>query len=484
MKKTGAISLALCICLLFCQLSATVVATQLPEGEQNAPAIGQEDSSVLNGSHTLDAQAPILGTTRLITNTTAAILYETNTDTLVYAWNPDMRMYPSSLVKMMTALLAVQKGSMTDIVSVKQEVISTIPDEAVSAGLKADELMSLQDLLYCMMVNSANDAAAVIAHHISGSQDAFVQEMNRYAQELGCTGTQFTNPHGLHDEEQYTTARDMAKILEEAMQNEVFVTLFSTVRGTVPATNLSEERKLSSNNFLMNNRDNLDLYLDSRVTGGRTGVTEDGDRCLAVSAQANGLQYICIVMGAKSVYEEDGYTVRSYGGFKETSALLSNGFDGYKATQIFYKDQALRQCDVAQGENGVVLGPDISVSTVLPEGAILSDLTFRYYDINQEIKAPIQKGDKVSFVQVFYNGICLAQSDLYAMNSVAVKSNTAVTDLSDRTNGIWTGILIGIIVVLVIVVLGWIVLRILRRMQFVSNRNRSRRYRRGRRRSR
>ncbi len=442
------------------------------------------DLSVSNGSYSLDAAYPVLGTQEQVKNAKSIILYELNTQTLLYAWNADARMYPASLVKIMTALIAVEQGKMDDVVAVKDSVISTVPYDAVSAELQAEEILTLQDLLYCMLVDSANDAAAVIADHVCGSQDAFVQEMNRYAQELGCTGTQFTNVHGLHDEQQYTTARDVAKILEKAMQNELFCTFFSTINYTVAATNKSEERVLSSGNFLMNMVDGMEIYFDSRVTGGRTGITEAGERCLATSAQSGGLHLISILMGAESEYEEDGYKIKSFGGFNETKELLDLGFTGLKAVQVLHEDQVLTQYPVTDGDSKVSAGVKISAATVLPENITSAELSFRYADISAELKAPIEEGQKLSSVQVWYGNLCVAQAELFAMNTIHLLSDNVVSDTQTGSGTVWKWIGIVLAVIVVAVALAVVVLFVVRRTRIMAARNRSRRYRRGRRRSR
>lgn len=442
------------------------------------------DLSVENGCHSMDAKISILGSQQLITNVETAILYETQTQTLLYAWNPDLKMHPASLVKIMTALIAVEGGNLSDQVTVKADVINTVPVDAVSSELQPDEVLTLEDLLYCMMIDSANDAAAVIADYLSGSQDAFVVEMNRYAQELGCTSTQFKNVHGLHHQEQYTTARDMGKILAAALENEDFEKVFSTVNHTVAATNKSEERTMTTGNYLMSKPDGMEIYFDSRVTGGRTGVSEDGSRCLAACAESNGLQLISIVMGSKSVYKEDGYTVRSYGGFKETSSLFDFGFDGYMAAQVLYENQILTQRPVVDGSNDVVLGAKASAFTVLPEGVTTAELSFKYSDLNAQINAPVEQGEMLSHVQIWYGSICVGQADLFAMNSVkTVSADQRPMDTGDNSD-YSSIILIAVLILIATAAIVLFVRYLVRGAQRAAAIKRSRRYRRNRRRSR
>ncbi len=447
-----------------------------------ASATSAVDAKQGSTSYSIDSETPLLGTKQLIDNAKAVFLYEINSGTLMYAWNADEPVYPASLVKIMTALLAAEKGNLADIVTVKDSVISTVPYNAVSADLQPDEEMSLESLLYCMMVGSANDAAAVIADHISGSQDAFVNEMNAYANQLGCTKTNFTNAHGLHHENQVTTARDMAKILSVAMKNETFYKLFSTVRYSVPATNKSEKRDLVTGNFLMNT-DSMDIYLDERVTGGRTGVTEDGRRCLAASAEGNGLTLISIIMGADSVIEEDGYTTTVYGGYNETSALFDKGLDGYKAVQVLYPNQTVTQCSVIDGQNDVILGSNTAVVAVLPAEANLDDLSFRYSNAEQ-IHAPVAAGDTLSSVEVWYGSTCVANAELFAMNSVDVILQEQVSNDTEKVDDQSRAILITIAIGVGAVLLFLLVIRVIPRIRRCIKSRHLKKYRRNRRRSR
>lgn len=439
MKKNGAICLLLCVMLL---VSAIPFA---------ASAADAADIAATQGCHSPDAQFSLLNSEEpLVKNVRSAFVYELNSDTLIYALNPDAPEEPASLVKAMTALVAIENGDLQDAVTVKQSVLDTIPRGMVSADLLADEVMTLEDMLYCLMVGSASDAAVVIADHISGSQDAFVQMMNKRAAEIGCTGTNFVNTHGLYHSQQLTTARDTAKILEEALENEVFANIFCSAYYTVPATNKSEERSLVTNNFLMS-KDDTRAYFDERVTGGRTGVTQDGTRCIASCAEVDGMRLACVVMGSASEYRSDGRKVRSFGGFPETSAFLDICFDGYKSVQVIYDGQVLTQYPVTNGNNAVSLGVKTSVSTVLPKDFTAKQLSLRY--TNQSFTAPITAGDPLSMVEIWYDNLCVGQAQLYALNNVQT-AGILLRDIDDDSLNLWwiliVVLIIGVIVLVII----------------------------------
>ena len=211
-----------CCLLLFALLTYNFIFTS---------AVPTTDSCI-----TLDAQSALAGNSQLLPTAQAAVLYAQDSDTLVYSWNPDVKLDPSGMNKIMTALIALETKPLNTPVTVTSTALNSLKIGAMSAGLKAGEILTLRDLLYLMMVGSANDAAAVIAENIAGSQAAFVALMNQRSIELGCTNTNFLNPTGLSAEGQYSTARDLAKITAAALNVDEFVELFSAVEYTIPAT--------------------------------------------------------------------------------------------------------------------------------------------------------------------------------------------------------------------------------------------------------
>ena len=385
-----------------------------------------EDVSVVSGSSTLDGRVPILGSQLIDGNMKSAILYEVNSDTLMYAYNADEKLPPSSLLKILTALIAIENGALSDAVTVQESVLGTLDPDAAKVKLVVDEVITVKDLIYCMMVASGNDAAVILADHIAGSQDAFVAEMNRYAKNLGCINTNFTNVHGLHDENQYTTARDIARILEIALENQAFCEAFGARYYTVAETNKSPERKLSSQNYLLNNDDDINYY-DERVKGSRTAVANDRSRSIASVAEVNDMKLLCIIMGAGSKYEDDGYTVRVYGGYNETKKLLNAAFDGYKTAQLLFPNQVLMQKPVMNGNSDVSIGTNNASYSVIPENVLENGLVYRY--VNEvPLTAPVERGQRVSTLQIWCGNVCVAQNDLYALNGV----KTVGSDIDDN----------------------------------------------------
>ena len=432
----------------------------------------ENDQSIVMGSNTIDAQLPVLGSEQLVENAQSVLLYETTTDTLMYAWNADERLPPASLAKILTALIAVEQGDLSAQVTVRQDVLNTVSKNAVKSDILAGEILTLEDLLHCMMVDSGNDAAAVIADYIAGSQEAFVQQMNEYAAQLGCVDTNFTNAHGIHEENQYSTARDLGRILAAAVQNENFCDVFGAIYYSVPATNLSEDRHLVSENYLING-DMVQIYYDSRVKGSRTGVMEDKNRCIASVAQSNGLQVVSIILGSASVYEAGGVKVRSFGGYTETSDLLDLAFDGYQPCQLIYAGQIMKQEMVENGDCNVSLGTKTAAATVLPAGVTVDNLAVQYEHFNQQLKAPIEAGSLLSQVKFTYGGKCVAQLDLYAMNNVKSVESSVMPEVDedeDYLGIILLSLFLGLVIIAILAV--FIAPRVIRIVR-MNNRRRS-----------
>jgi D-alanyl-D-alanine carboxypeptidase (penicillin-binding protein 5/6) len=346
-----------------------------------------------------------------------AFLYDMATETVLYAKNPDQKLYPASLTKVMTALVALEHiDDLDEMVTVSVSAVADMDPEATLANLVPGEEMSMENLLYCLMVESANDAGAVIAEYVAGSHDAFAEMMNRKAAELGCTGTHFTNAHGLHDEEHYTTARDMAKIMMAALEHSTFVDIYSTPRYVVPETNLRGERILNSTNYLIAN-DIIDFYYEPLITGGKTGYTSAAGRCLVSTAESeeSDMKLVCVILGAEEYINEDG-NIEYYGSFEETVDVVKYGLYKFTTAELYHRGQVVGQFDVAGGENSVVGEPADSRRVLVRNDFKESDITFRTEVLNGGLNAPIAVGDKIGILRVWYKNVCIAQTDILSLS--------------------------------------------------------------------
>ena len=216
----------------------------------------------------------------------------------------------------MTCLMALENSSLDDQVTMTATGVSGVTDGGANISAQLDEVFTMEQCLYAIMVASANDIALQVAEHISGSVEDFVAAMNTRAQELGCTNTVFTNPTGLPDENQHTTAHDMALIMEAAMANDTFRTIAQTTSYTIPATNVSGGDRVLTNNFTMINSSG-DSYYEPCI-GGKEGYTEASGSTLVCEASKNNMKLVCVVLNGASGVTDN-----------EAIALLNYGFDNF-----------------------------------------------------------------------------------------------------------------------------------------------------------
>ena len=301
---SGLIALGLCCSLL---LQTPVLAAEETTDTVAASAISTNDIAGW-------PQGPDI-------TSTSAVIMEDSTNTTLYAKNMDQVLYPGATVKVMTTLLALENTQLSDQVTMTATGVSGVTDGGANISAQIDEIFTVEQCLYAIMLASANDVALQLAEHIGGSVDGFVQMMNSRAAELGCTNTVFTNPTGLPDENQHTTAHDMALIMKAAADNESFQTIASTASYTIPATNVSGGDRVLTNNFSMLTNNNAAYY--QYCTGGREGYTEASGSTLVCSAQKNGITLIAVVLQGTS-----GTTAT------EAASLLNYGFDNFNMLSL------------------------------------------------------------------------------------------------------------------------------------------------------
>ena len=443
----------LCIWLLLFALIFQMVSIPASATEGDSQPNYSTDSSVIEGCHTIDAKDPLLGKSKLLDTAQGAFLYEVNTDTVVYAWRPDEKLPPASLVKMITCILALENADLDDKVVVTGSAIAAVPEYYHGdMGLIPGEVLTLRDLLYLTMVSGSNDAAAVVAEYIAGSQPAFVEMINQRAMEMGCTNSHFVDAHGIKQTDQYTTARDMAKVVKECMKNEDFMEFFSCQRYEVPATDYFGIRYAVSTHNMMS-AGSTQIYYNKRITGARTGVTQERWRTIATTSQSGDLTYISVVLCAIPTFMEDDYSIKYYGSYEETLELLKLAYSGMRRTQIMDKDQVTIQYPVMEGMNYVVAGPSSDAYTVLPSDLTLADLEVRYINNYASLNAPVKEGDVLTTMQIWYKDVCLAQTDLIAKNTVYAYDSDAAIKIHQRQQSKFMSFIKVLAVILVVVIL-------------------------------
>ena len=429
------------------------IATEAPlDPVYSTPDAEYGTATVLNGCRSIEALSPLGGSSRILDTAVSAFVYELNTGTLIYSYNPDISVSPGGLSRVMTALVAIEKGKLDDVVTVREGLKKDLPAGSNTLKLTSGEQLTVRDLLYGMFLGWNTDATLVLAEHIAGTQANFVQMMNETAQKIGCTATVFGSIHGLDSASQSTTARDMAKITQYALKNPTFKELFAANSYTIEATEQSEARTVKSLNYLREET-YMPKYNDDRVTGGFASYSEAAGANLTFAAEDEGMSFVMVVLGCSREIAENGYTVLSYGNYEEAWDLLAFAFDNYKLCRLLYDGQSMSQFTVANGENHVVGQSHASVDAVLPADAHMKNLIYKYSVVNGGLNAPIQHEQKIATLQIWYRTSCIAETEIYAMSSVSEVSKSGLKIQSAiRTDSDTKGVLrfIGIVCLLIL----------------------------------
>ena len=359
-----------------------------------------------------------------------------SSETVLYTKNAYERLYPASLTKVMTVLLAVEAVEagtvkLSDPVTAQPDLYFDISGNSSSVYMSAGETMSLENLLYCAMVESANEACNVIAEYIGqmaygGSVSEFVEAMNARAAELGCTDTHFVNTHGMPDPDHYTTAWDFSRILREAVGHELIMEISNTITYTVPDTNNSAERRLENTNSLINptNRYYPGPYGYDYARGVKTGHTDDAGYCLATTAEKDGVTLLCVIMNAQAYELEDGSTL--YGHFTDARTLFDWAFDNFSYQEIVKSTEIVTEMPVIMGADAdsIAIRPSMSITAFLPNDVDLASFerTVTLYPTGGEtegsLTAPVSAGQTVGEISVSLNGEVYGTSPLVTSTSV------------------------------------------------------------------
>ena len=442
MKKRSTCSLILCITLLLqmvilpagavpVEVPQTVAVEETTETEpldsflKNTSTLPFGQLSIQQGCRTIEGLQPLAGSERMLATAQAAMIYEAKTGTVIYSYNPDTKIAPGSLAKIVTGYLALQFCELDEEVKANSANISRLPAGSKHKDMKHDEIMTVEDLVHCLLLESANDAAIVLAEHISGNQQGFLVLMNDWVKSIGCTNTEFGNVHGLSNATSYTTARDLVRITTEATKDEEFSKIFGTAKYTVPETNRSPERALITNNYLIDQAI-IPQFFDTHVTGGKEHA-EGTFTSLVCTATYDKMDLVCVVLGATRVFAENGWSVVSYGNFNEMNELLEYASANFKVNRILFDGQALSQFSVIDGECDVVGQPYINYDTVLPKTCQMDNLFMEWKVVGGGLTAPVRAGEMIATVAVKYRNSYVAEAEIYAMNNVSSASGNNIS---------------------------------------------------------
>ena len=330
----------------------------------------------------------------------SALLYQPETEIYLYLKNADERMPMASTTKIMTALVALEESELTDLVLVNDSAIGT---EGSSAYLRQGDILTMNELLYALLLQSANDAAVAIACHIGGDIEGFASLMNARAEKLGLTNTHFTNPHGLDEKEHYTTARELAIIAAEALKNQTFRDIVSTYKKSF----VSEERSRT----YVNHNKLLQLY--DGCIGVKTGYTKTSGRCLVSAAERNGLTFISVTLDAPSDWN-DHKSMLDYGFSRLERLVFLNAHDySYKIPLI-------------DGESDFITVLNKDSASIITEKK--QHNIKEYIELSRFAIAPVYEGDILGEIIYTLDGNEAARVTLTAKETVLKKKEKGFFD--------------------------------------------------------
>lgn len=392
---------------------------------------------------------------------TAAILVDADYNEVLYEQSADERRYPASITKVMTGLLtveAIDRGELTmdTVVTLGDDLYTGIGEGGSTQDLKSGEILTVQDLLYCALLPSANEACNALASTVAGSIPAFVELMNQRAAALGMTNTHFVNTHGYHDEAHYTTARDIAKMCAEAMKHPDFRQIVSSVRYDVPATNLHAARELHDTNALVSNHRTGNIGLLYRYAVGiKTGSTPEAGSCLASAAEKNGRMMIAVILGAQD------YRKSETNSFSESRRLLEYGFNDFSRKELLSPIDPIDTIPVklCAEQDYVTVQADHGLEATLPND--LDPALFqRRVELPEQLEAPIQKGQVLGSISISYEGKDYGSADLIATTTLERSQLLYILEkIQNLFDQLWVKILILVLILLLLIL-------VLRRMVF------------------
>ena len=434
MKKSRILSLALLLALLLNCFSLTALAepddTSSTVSEPTEPT-----SSAVTGITPPPALLDYAVDDTYYVRAKASALIDLDAGALLYGGNIDAQIYPASLTKIMTCMIALERGNLDDILTVSESSQQDLVIGGSTANLKVGEQISLRELLYCVMVSSANEACNVLAEYISGSISGFVALMNEYAAALGMTSTHYANTHGLHSVEHYTTVRDLSTLVRWAWQHELFREFSTVTKHVVPATNLSEERELHTTNYLTSGLV-VGKYYYEKAAGIKTGFTSKAGGCLISTAQDGDKHLLSIVVGCDTIENDDGTTTDER--FTETKKLLEYGLNHFSLVQVLSDTTMAGMPEVlyAEGRGSVVVRAKDNISVLLPDGFDVSKIEMQVsYTSGPPLEAPLEAGQTVGTVTAVYEGKPIASCDLVTLTAVARSVPEYVADKANEAVG-------------------------------------------------
>lgn len=377
----------------------------------------------------------------------SAILMDATTGKILYEKNSRTKQYPASITKLMTLLLALEHGSLEDEITFSHDAVFSIEPGSAHIAIQEGEILTLEQVLYGIMLRSANECANAAAEYVDGSMEKFAEHMTARAKELGCENTNFVNANGLFDENHYTTAYDMALIAQELLKNETYRSMMSNTYYLIPPTNKQpEERPLHGQHQMLNENS---LYYYEPAEGGKTGYTVEAQNTLVTYAKQGDTELIAVVLKCNGAQH-----------YVDTKTLFEYGFANYQTVKAFSAADLTQNVAITETYKDktttldtIAVAPASDVYVTIPKNSTIENIT-KAVDCPESASVPVAVGDKLGIVVLSLNGEALATVDLTAQKEVkattdeerAAQAATARNKILKRI-AIGVGIVFGILVI-------------------------------------
>lgn len=387
----------------------------------------------------------------------AAILYNFENDRILYEYNAGETVYPTSTVKIMTAIVAFEhfEGALNTQITITQAMLDEVSGNRI--GFTPGEVVTVEQMLNCMLVNSANDAAIILAHACAGSTSAFVKMMNDKAAWIGAYNTNYTNPTGMHDNAMVTTARDTATIAQYAYNIPGFIDMTSTPKYVMEATNLNNFRSIYNRNCMLSNYYSTG-YSYSRAVGMNAGATTQGGYAICAVAEdgESGLTYLAVVLGAESVDD----TLYNY---VNAINMFDWAYEAYDYVTVLSANKMICELEVNLSStlDYVTLVPERDITVYMPTSVnVETDIRYSYNTYADSLDAPVEAGQDAGMITVLYGDEILGSCPLITTSSITRSEFLHfLSQVQGFTEGrFFRGTLISIVVLSILYVLikaGW-----------------------------
>lgn len=377
----------------------------------------------------------------------SAILMDATTGKILYEKNSRTKQYPASITKLMTILLALEHGSLEDEITFSHDAVFSIEPGSAHIAIQEGEILTLEQVLYGIMLRSANECANAAAEYVDGSMEKFAEHMTARAKELGCENTNFVNANGLFDENHYTTAYDMALIAQELLKNETYRSMMSNTYYLIPPTNKQpEERPLHGQHQMLNENS---LYYYEPAEGGKTGYTVEAQNTLVTYAKQGDTELIAVVLKCNGAQH-----------YVDTKTLFEYGFANYQTVKAFSAADLTQNVAITETYKDktttldtIAVAPASDVYVTIPKNAAIENIT-KAVDCPESASVPVAVGDKLGTVVLSLNGKALATVDLTVQKEVkATTDEERAAQAAAARNKILKRIAIGVGIVFGILVI-------------------------------